>query len=127
MLAHACKEAGQTEEAFEALEEAFDIMATTRERYYEAEMYRLKGELFRQQPAPDTLQAEMCFKQALAAARSQNARSWELRAAMSLSRLLQQQGKPADARQVLAPVYGWFTEGFDTADLHDAKTLLEEL
>ena len=79
------------------------------------------------QAVPDTPQAEACFQQALAIARRQQAKSWELRAAMSLSRLWQQQGKRAAARELLAPIYGWFTEGFDTADLQEAKALLEEL
>ena len=79
------------------------------------------------QPTPDVAQAEACFQQALAIARRQQAKSWELRAAMSLSRLWQQQGKRAEAYELLAPIYGWFTEGFDTADLQEAKALLEEL
>ena len=79
------------------------------------------------QAVPDAAQAEACFQQALAIARRQQAKSWELRAAMSLSRLWQQQGKRAEARELLAPIYGWFTEGFDTADLQEAKALLEEL
>ena len=80
-----------------------------------------------QQAVLDTAQAEACFQQALAIARRQQAKSWELRAAMSLSRLWQQQDKQAEARELLAPVYGWFTEGFDTADLQEAKALLEAL
>jgi predicted ATPase len=79
------------------------------------------------QTAPDAIQAEACFQQALAIARRQHAKSWELRAATSLSRLWQQQGKRAAARELLAPIYGWFTEGFDTADLQEAKVLLAEL
>jgi len=79
------------------------------------------------QTVPDACQAETCFQQALAIARRQQARSWELRAALSLSRLWQRQGKRAAAYDVLATVYGWFTEGFDTPDLQDAKTLLEDL
>ena len=93
----------------------------------EAEMYRIKGELLLRQPVPDAPQAEACFQQALAVARRQQARSWELRAAMSLSRLWQQQGKRAEARELLAPIYSWFTEGFDTPDLQEAKALLEDL
>ena len=92
-----------------------------------AEAYRLQGELLLRQAVPDAAQAEACFQQALAIARRQQAKSWELRAAMSLSRLWQQQGKRAEARQLLAPIYGWFTEGFDTADLQEAKALLEAL
>jgi predicted ATPase len=94
---------------------------------YEAELYRLKGELLLRQAVPDGTQAEACFQQALAIARRQQARSWELRAAMSLARLWQQQGKQGEARQLLEEVYGWFTEGFDTADLQEAKALLEAL
>jgi predicted ATPase len=97
----------------------------TGERYYEAEIHRLKGAIFLQQPAPDIPQAEACFQQAMAIARRQQARSWELRAATSLARLWQQQGKQAEARTLLAPIYDWFTEGFDTADLQDARALLE--
>ena len=95
---------------------------------YEAELYRLKGELLlRRLSLTQHAQAEACFQQALVIARHQQAKSWELRAAMSLSRLWQQQGKRAEAWELLAPVYGWFTEGFDTADLQDARGLLEEL
>ena len=92
-----------------------------------AELYRLQGELLLRQAVPDAPQAEACFQQALAIARRQQARSWELRAAMSLGRLWQQQGKRTAARELLAPIYGWFTEGFDTADLQEAKALLAEL
>jgi predicted ATPase len=83
--------------------------------------------LLLRQAVHDEEQAEACFQQALAEARRQEAKSWELRAAMSLARLWQQQGKQADARTLLAPLYGWFTEGFDTADLQEAKALLEAL
>jgi predicted ATPase len=83
--------------------------------------------LWLRQLPPDTAQADACFQQALAIARQQQARSWELRAALSLSRLWQQHGKRAEAYSLLAPIYGWFTEGFDTADLQDAKAVLEEL
>ena len=92
-----------------------------------AEAYRIKGELLLRQAVPDASQAEACFQQALAIARRQQAKSWELRAAMSLGRLWQQQGKRQEACELLAPIYGWFTEGFDTADLQEAKALLEEL
>jgi predicted ATPase len=90
-------------------------------------MSRLQGELQLQLACPDVPQAEACFQQALAVARRQQARSLELRAALSLARLWQQQGERRAARTLLALVYSWFTEGFDTADLRDAKTLLEEL
>ena len=79
------------------------------------------------QATPDATQAEACFEQALAVARRQQAKSWELRAATSLARLWQHQGKRAEAYELLVPIYGWFTEGFDTADLIEAKTLLDEL
>jgi predicted ATPase len=93
-------------------------------------LYRLQGELLLHRsagPQERGSESEACFQQALAIARRQQAKSWELRAAMSLSRLWQQQGKQAEARALLAPIYGWFTEGFDTADLQEAKALLEEL
>jgi predicted ATPase len=90
-------------------------------------VYRLKGELLLQQSAAQQGEAEEHFQQALTVARRQQAKSWELRAAMSLSRLWQRQGKRHDARKLLAPLYGWFTEGFDTADLQEAKAMLAEL
>ena len=92
-----------------------------------AEAYRLQGALLLRQAGPDTAQAETCFQQALAIARRQQAKAWELRAAMSLSRLWQQQGKRSEAQALLAPLYSWFTEGFDTADLQEAQALLAEL
>jgi hypothetical protein len=98
----------------------------TAEAWWDAELHRLQGELLLQQAIPDAPQAEACFQHALAVARRQQAKAWELRAATSLARLWQQ-GKRAEAHQLLAPIYGWFTEGFDTADLQEAKTLLEEL
>jgi predicted ATPase len=103
------------------------LVGATEERWWEAELYRLQGELLRQLPRPDVGQAEACFQQALDVARRQQARALELRAALSLARLWQGQGKWAVARQLLAPIYDWFTEGFDTVDLQEAKTLLEEL
>ena len=94
----------------------------TGERHYEAVVYRIKGEILRNAEL-----AEECFQHALAVARHPQARSWELRAALSLSRLWQQQGKHTAARELLVPIYSWFTEGFDTADLQEARALLEEL
>jgi predicted ATPase len=94
---------------------------------WEPELYRVKGELLLRQPVPDALEAENCFRQALDSARRQEAKSLELRAAMSLSRLWQQQGKGVEAYELLAPIYHWFTEGFDTADLQEAKALLAAL
>jgi DNA-binding winged helix-turn-helix (wHTH) protein/predicted ATPase len=120
--ANGCPEAG-----LEALTEAMTVMDTTEMRFYAAELSRLKGVLLLQQEAPDASQAETCFHQALDIARQQEAKSWELRAATSLARLWQSQGKRQEAHDLLAPVYGWFTEGFDTADLKEAKGLLDEL
>jgi predicted ATPase len=109
------------------LAEALTAVHKTGERQHEAEIYRLKGEFLLKQDVPDEQEAESCLHQAVEAARRQQAKSWELRAAMSLARLWQRQGKRAEAHALLAPIYGWFTEGFDTADLQEARTLLEEL
>ena len=106
--------------------EAFYHVNETGERYWEADLYRVKGELLLL-PGGSEGEAEECFNQALEVARSQSARSLELRAAVSLARLWQNQGKVREARALLSGIYGWFTEGFDTPDLIDAKALLEEL
>ena len=90
-------------------------------------MHRIAGEIALKPLSPDTEKAEKYFERALAVARQQQAKSWELRAAMSLARLWRSQGRPQQARELLAPVYGWFTEGFDTLDLKEAKALLDEL
>jgi predicted ATPase len=103
------------------------LVEATEERWWKAELYRLKGELLLRLPLPDIAQATACFHRALDVARNQQAKALELRAAMSLSRLWQQQDRPTEARQLLADIYHWFTEGFDTADLRTAKALLEEL
>jgi DNA-binding winged helix-turn-helix (wHTH) protein/predicted ATPase len=126
-LAEATGHGGQTAEALGLLAEAQTMLEESGQGEFLAEAYRLRGELQLLQSVPDVVQAETCFQQALAIARRQQARSWELRAAMSLSRLWQQQGKRAEARALLAPVYGWFTEGFDTADLQEAQALLATL
>jgi predicted ATPase len=126
-LAEAYGKSGQAEEGLRLLAEALAHVDHTGERYWEAEVYRLKGELLLQQAVPAAPQAEACFHQALTIARQQQAKSWELRAAMSLDRLWQRQGKRTEAYDVLAPIYHWFTEGFDTADVQEAKALLEEL
>src|SRR5439155_4037082 len=128
---------GQVEEGLPLLAEALATVDKTGERLYEAELYRLKGELTLQQSSVQGLasrrvrspesEAEECFLKAIEIARRQSAKSWELRAVMSLSRLWQQQGKKEEARQMLAEIYGWFTEGFDTTDLKEAKALLTEL
>jgi predicted ATPase len=109
------------------LTEALVHVEHTGERYYEAELYRLKGALLLQQSSDNQTDAENCFHHALEIAQSQQAKSWELRATTSLARLWQQQGKREEARQILGDVYGWFTEGFETADLKDAKALLDAL
>jgi predicted ATPase/DNA-binding winged helix-turn-helix (wHTH) protein len=127
LLVEAQRQAGQSQAGLTVLTEALTLVDTTGERWYEAELYRLKGELLLQHTGSNASQAEPCFQHALAIARRQQAKSLELRAAMSLARLWQQQGKRQEAHDLLAPVYHWFTEGFDTADLQDAKALLEEL
>jgi predicted ATPase len=127
LLAEAYGQARQADEGLQALAEALTAAHTTGERQHEAEIYRLKGELLLKQDVPDAQEAESCFRQAIDVASQQQAKSFELRAAMSLSRLWQQQGKRTEAHALLAPIYDWFTEGFDTADLQEAKALLEEL
>jgi predicted ATPase/DNA-binding winged helix-turn-helix (wHTH) protein len=126
-LAEVLGHGGQVDEGLRLLTEALAVMDTTGERWWEAELHRLQGELLLRQAIADVRQAEACLHQALVVARHQQARSWELRAATSLTRLWQQQGKRDDAYELLAPIYGWFTEGFDTADLQAARVLLEEL
>jgi predicted ATPase len=107
------------------LDDALRIVETTGERWFEAEIYRQKGRLLLRQG--DAEPVEKLFRKALSIAREQEAKLWELRAAASLARLWRDQGRPAKAHDLLAPVYGWFTEGFDTPDLKDAKALLDEL
>jgi predicted ATPase len=102
-------------------------VATTEEQWWEAELYRLQGDLLLHLPSPDVCQAEASFHQALDVARRQQAKALELRAAMSLSRLWQQQARRTEARQLLSDIYHWFTEGFDTPDLRSVKALWEEL
>ena len=132
LLAEAHGQAGQAEEGLATLAEALAFVEQTEERFYEAELYRLTGELSLQSQAAGQKskveeEAEACFQKALDIARDQQAKSWELRAATSLARLWQQQGKTAKAHQLLSEIYDWFTEGFDTKDLQEAKALLEEL
>ena len=100
---------------------------TTKERWWVAEVYRIAGQIALMSPEPDAVKAEVYFDRALAVARAQQAKSWELRAAMSMARLWRSQGKRQQADDLLAPVYDWFTEGFDTLDLKEAKALLDEL
>ena len=132
-------ETGQFGEGWTALQEALTIRPTYGERYWEAELYRLKGALVlaqdccgppsegRRPRAAIAAEAEACFQQAIDTARELAAKSFELRAATNLARLWQHQGKRADAHRLLSSIYTWFTEGFDTVDLRDAKALLEEL
>ncbi len=127
LLAEAHGTIEQSETGLAVLAEALTLVDTTGERWCEPELYRLKGELLLQQHADHQAEAETCFHYAMAIAQSQQAKSWELRTAMSLARLWQQQGKHQEARQMLGDVYHWFTEGFETADLMDAKALLDEL
>jgi predicted ATPase len=127
LLVEAAAHAGRVEEGLRLLAEAHTALEASARGDLLAEAYRLQGELLLWQAVPDAVRAEALFHQALTLARRQQAKSWELRAAMSLSRLWQQQGKWEEARTLLAPIYGWFTEGFDTADLQEAKALLEAL
>jgi predicted ATPase len=128
-LAEAYGKAGQAEEGLQVLADAFAVGRSHGEHFFEAELYRLKGELQLERAGKRLRvgEAAECFLQALNIARHQQAKSLELRAAMSLSRLWQRQGKQGEARELLAEIYGWFTEGFDTADLQEAQALLEEL
>jgi predicted ATPase len=103
------------------------VIERTKETWFEANVHRIAGELALMSSQPDMAKAETYFERALEVARQQQAKSWELRAAMSMARLWRDQGKREEARELLAPVYGWFTEGFDTRDLQDAKKLLDEL
>ena len=118
---------GQLDDAGRSVDEATTVIERTKETWFEADVYRIAGEIALKSPQPDVARAEACFERALTVARQQQAKSWELRASMSLARLWRDQGKVREARELLAPVYGWFTEGFDTLDLKEAKALLEEL
>jgi predicted ATPase len=124
-LAKAYAELGQFDDAWHCVGEAMTVAEITKERWCEAEIKRIAGEVALM--SSDTAQAEVYFERALAVARQRQAKSWELRAAMSLARLWRSQGKVQQARELLAPIYGWFTEGFDTLDLKQAKALLDEL
>jgi predicted ATPase len=118
---------GQLELWLATLTEALEMVHETGERLYEAELYRLRGALLLALCPDHRVDAETCFQHALTIAQEQQAKSWELRAATSLARLWQAQDERQEAYDLLAPVYDWFTEGFDTADLREAKGLLEEL
>jgi predicted ATPase len=125
ILAEAQGQLGKIDDALAGLEEALQWVQRNDEHLYEAEAHRIRGELLFKQHDPAA--AETCFQQALTVARNQQAKSWELRAAMSMARMWLQQNRTDEARQLLAPVYDWFTEGFDTADLIEAKALLDQL
>jgi predicted ATPase len=124
LIADAYRQAGRAEEGLHLLHEALALVDGHEERWCQAELYRLQGELFLACSTEHGATAETCFQQALIMAHQQQAKGWELRAALSLSRLWQLQGRTTEARQLLAPIYSWFTEGFDTPDLQEAKMLL---
>jgi len=126
-LARAHAELDQFHDAWRCIGEAMTAVESTRERWCESEVHRIAGEIALMSPEPDAAKAGAYFERALAVARQQRAKSWELRAAISMARLWRDQGKPQQARELLAPVYGWFTEGFDTLDLRQAKAFLAEL
>jgi predicted ATPase len=127
LLAEVCDHLGHTEDGLQALVEAHSLMEQHEERWWEAEICRLRGVLLLRQTGTPRAEAEAWLQRALDVARRQGAKWLELRAALSLARLWQPQGKRAEAYELLEPVYGWFTEGFDTADLQEAQALLEAL
>jgi predicted ATPase len=127
LLAEACRKAGRLDDGLSALTEALSAANEHEIRHYEAEMHRLRGELLLKQDHSNVAEAQPCFQRAVGIARNQSAKSLELRATMSLARLLDKHGKRDEARAMLADIYGWFTEGFNTADLKEAKALLDEL
>jgi predicted ATPase len=126
-LARAYSELDQFNDAWRCIGEAMTAVETTKERWHEAEVNRIAGEIILLSPEPDARKAEAYFKRALAVARGQQAKSWELRAAMSLARFWRDRGKPQQARELVAPVYDWFTEGFETLDLKQSKDLIDAL
>src|SRR6516165_9861270 len=126
-LSRAHAELGQFDEAWRYNGEAMTAVETTKEKWFEAEIHRAAGQIALKAPEPDSAKAEAYFERALAVARQQRAKSWELRAAMSMARLWRDQGRTQQALELLAPIYGWFTEGFNTRDLQEAKALLNEL
>jgi class 3 adenylate cyclase/predicted ATPase len=127
LLADVCRRAGRYDVAENAIAEAWAFSEESGERWWEADLYRLKGELLLAQSAANRAEAEGCFRRAVKVAHQQSAKAFELRATTSLARLWAEQGRRSEADDLLAPVYGWFTEGFDTADLKEAKGLLNEL
>jgi len=127
LLAEACRETGRIDDGLSALTEALAAADEHENRRNEAEMHRLKGELLLRQSGSNAAEAHNCFERAIETARTQSAKSWELRATMSLARLLAKRDRRDEARAMLTEIYSWFNEGFDTADLKDAKALLDEL
>jgi predicted ATPase len=127
ILARAYAVLGQSGDASRCIGEAMTAVETTNERWCEAEVHRAAGEIALISPEPDAAEAEARFERALAVAREQQAKIWELRGAMSMARLWRDQSKRLQACDLLTPIYGWFTEGFETLDLKEAKTLLDEL
>jgi predicted ATPase len=127
LLAEVCRETGRFDDGLSAVAEALPFADEHEDRVAEAETHRLKGELLLKQNNSNAAEPQSCFEQAIEIARHQSAKSWELRATTSLARLLAKRGRRDEARAMLAEIYGWFTEGFDTADLKDAKALLDEL
>ena len=126
-LARAYADFGQFEQAWNCIGEALTEVETTKYRWCEADIHRTAGEIALMAPVPDEAKAEAYFDRALAVARERQAKSWELRAAMSMARLRRDQGKRREAHELLAPIYGWFTAGSETLDLKEAKALLYEL
>jgi predicted ATPase len=127
LLAEAFGETGRFDDGLSALTEALAAAVENEIRHGQAEIHRLRGELLLRQNASNVAEAQRCFERAVEVARKQSAKSFELRATMSLARMLAKQGRREEARAILAEIYGWLTEGFDTADLKDAKALLDEL
>jgi adenylate cyclase len=127
LLAELHGDRGEVQEGLSTIDRALEFVHESGHRFFAVEPYRLKGQLLLQQSPNNITESESCFHQAISIAQNQSAKSWELRAATSLARLWQSQGKRDEARELLAPVYDWFTEGFDTADLKDARALLDEL
>jgi predicted ATPase len=126
-LARAYAKLGQFDDARRCIDEATAAVDTTKERWFEADIHRIAGEVARMSQKADAAKAEICFERALTVARAQQAKSWELRAATSLARLWRDQGRRDEAYDLVASVYGWFTEGFDTLDLKEARALLDAL
>lgn len=127
LLADSCTRANNAAEALDLLAQALTLVDKIDERWFEAELYRLRGEALVALSPERSAEAEACYRQALAVSREQGAHLWELRAAMSLVRLWRDQGRRAQARNLLAPIYNWFTEGFDTTDLREARGLLRRM